>query len=159
MEKTIAEVKITKTGEKDGKRWTAYSVLFTDSQKASTFDHKIATMGGKTVDVELEQNGQYTDIKSWKPVTEFEPPKENPPLTPAQPVQQPNREASIEAQVAIKEIGEDYRADQYVPPGYMDLYWGWISKALAGILPKPKPATTSKAKASVKEIEPDSIPD
>lgn len=64
--KTIKEVKIGKSGEGKKGHWTQYQIVFTDGSKASTFDNKIATMGGKIINVELEQNGQYTNIIEWK---------------------------------------------------------------------------------------------
>ena len=168
MQLEIKEVTI-KTGVKDGKKWTRYDIQFTDGQKASTFDHKIATMGGKVVDVELQQNGQYVNIGKWEEV--IDAPPENPmaKISPPGPVFQPSREASIEAQVAVKEIGEAMRCKIEIPDGLTAFYWGWIRHALAGILPEPvkripetpKPAPAAKKPASkqgVKDTDPDDLP-
>jgi hypothetical protein len=167
--KEIKEVKILKSGEKNGRKWTAYQVVFEDGQKASTFDHKIAAMAGKTISVELQQDGQYVNIGKWEEV--IDAPPENPmaKISPPGPVFQPSREASIEAQVAVKEIGEAMRCKIEIPDELTAFYWGWIRHALAGILPEPvkripetpKPAPTAKKTASkqeVKDTDPDDLP-
>jgi len=41
-----------------------------------------------------------------------------------------DRESSIEQQVAIKEIGENWRADKEIPEGILLLYWAWIQDRL-----------------------------
>jgi hypothetical protein len=164
MQLNIKEVKIGKTGTtKKGVKWTQYMVLFEDGQKASTFDNKIACLGGQTIDVELEQDGNYTNIKSWSATSDAPTPA---PTTTAITAIQPSKEASIEAQVAVKEIGEALRAKIEVKPEYQALYWGWIGHALAGILPpvtKQAPSAKLKHPQPVKEEEPpldesDSIP-
>ncbi len=166
--KTIKEVKILKSGEKNGRKWTAYQVVFEDGQKASTFDHKIATMAGKTISVELEQEGQYVNIGSWSEVG-IEPVNPMAIISPASPPHQPSREDSIEAQVAVKEIGMAMREKVEIPDGLTAFYWGWIRHALAGILPEPvkripetpKPAPAAKKPASkqgVKDTDPDDLP-
>jgi hypothetical protein len=100
MQLNIKEVKIGKTGTtKKGVKWTQYMVLFEDGQKASTFDNKIACLGGQTIDVELEQDGNYTNIKSWSATSDAPTPA---PTTTTITAIQPSKEASIERQVALK---------------------------------------------------------
>jgi hypothetical protein len=69
MIKTIREIKLGKSGTTNNQQWTAYTVIFADGSKASTFDNSIANKGGCEIDCELEQTEKegktYTNIKSW----------------------------------------------------------------------------------------------
>jgi hypothetical protein len=65
MIKTVKEVKVIKTGVNKKGQWTMLSVIFTDGTKASTFDKALENKAGCLVDVETEQDGDFTNLKSW----------------------------------------------------------------------------------------------
>ena len=67
MQKQIKEVKVLKSGTNRKGAWVMYSVTFTDGSHCSTFDTKLVNMAGQTIDAELEQDGQFTNLKSWSP--------------------------------------------------------------------------------------------
>ena len=165
--KTIKDVFI-KTGVKGNREWTRYDVQFTDGTKTSTFDKNIATLRGKTIECELTQEGQYTNLGVWNEVVDK---PENPmKVSPPQPVTQPSKGDSIEAQVAVKEIGMAMREKLEVPNGLVALYWGWIGHALGGVIPQPitssvktiqeapKQAPIAKKTAPKQEPDPSDLP-
>lgn len=67
MIKTVQKIDITE-GAKNGRPWRKWTFTFTDATKAGTFDETAAAVApvGSTRDFELEQEGQYTNIKSVK---------------------------------------------------------------------------------------------
>lgn len=64
----IKEIKtiVTNNGETNGKKWKRYEFEFTDGIKLSTFNEDLgkAFKPGDKVDIETEQKGKFTELKS-----------------------------------------------------------------------------------------------
>jgi len=166
--KEIKEAKIGKSGTGKKGPWTAYQVVFDDGQKASTFDHKIATMAGKTVNVELIQDGQYVNIGSWSEVTTPEPkpevdysklhPKDNKASSVSLSYA---KDLVIAGKIELEVIGLVATQFERYCNGEIDGLE--LGKMIKGIkLPEtPKQAPTAKKtalKAEVVETDPDDLP-
>lgn len=114
----VTEVR-TKTGTGAKGAWTMYIVKNEKGAEFTTFASEAADIKpGCTLEGEVEVNGKHVNLKDWRFVggnpAQVTPPAPQTPPAPFRPqsaIPQPDsRENSIETQVAIKEVGEDWRA-------------------------------------------------
>jgi hypothetical protein len=125
---------------KDGSK-TFYIVTDNKGAEMSSFEAEVmAFQPGTVIDADIEVNGKYTNLKGFKVISNPAPSAEKPTTQP-QPYQRVgfiDNSASIEAQVAVKEIGEDWRAGKLKDDdSLVAVYKGWIAAKLGNCLPKP----------------------
>lgn len=119
----------TKTGEKDGRGWTLYSLEFTDGLKAQTFDAALGGLlkVGTTWDVEIAKDGKFNNIASASPSTAPAIPE----TTPGQPANVPPevwdaKDRALDMQSAYKSTAHLFSEQEGIMPDEVIGMARWI---------------------------------
>ena len=163
---TVANVEI-KAGKNDKGDWIKTSLTGADGLKASGFDKGLATLkAGDAIEAEIVVDGKYTNILSWKIISQgVALPEEKKETTPQKNCyRSPDQSLSIEGQVCLKEVGEFLRLDapravEVLGQGIIDLYKKVIRDRLAAMLGELDRELAKTSKPATKTVTPETFPD